>query len=290
MAGSERLKRTKAEGARQAEGININRGLLELGNVIKALAAREAHVPYRNTKLTRMLQARPVTFYGFHQGGLSRPAQMCWPQAPVPVPAALPHGSFPNSINVEYVRVTSSSCSTPCNGNCVVILHTLLSAREGSAAQDSLGGNSRTVMIACVSPADINVEESLNTLRYASRARNIRNKPVVNRDPNAAQVAQLRQENARLRAEAAALRRRCPALLSRKAVMGDQGLGFSAGGVSAPGGRAAARRGGRALAAVPGPAQLHRGDALLLTLSSSFARDLARTELLDSQPASMVII
>ena len=56
-AGSERLKRTKAEGARQAEGININRGLLELGNVIKALAAREAHVPYRNTKLTRMLQA-----------------------------------------------------------------------------------------------------------------------------------------------------------------------------------------------------------------------------------------
>lgn len=81
-------------------------------------------------------------------------------------------------------------------------------------AQDSLGGNSRTVMIACVSPADINVEESLNTLRYASRARNIRNKPVVNRDPNAAQVAQLRQENARLRAEAAALRRRCLALPS----------------------------------------------------------------------------
>lgn len=44
--------------------------------------------------------------------------------------------------------------------------------------QDSLGGNSRTVMIACVSPADVNLEESLNTLRYANRARNIRNKPV----------------------------------------------------------------------------------------------------------------
>ena len=54
--------------------------------------------------------------------------------------------------------------------------------------QDSLGGNSRTCMIACVSPADINMEESLNTLRYAARTRNIRNKPVVNRDPNAAQV------------------------------------------------------------------------------------------------------
>lgn len=54
--------------------------------------------------------------------------------------------------------------------------------------QDSLGGNSRTVMIACVSPADINREESLNTLRYADRARRIKNKPVVNRDPMAAQV------------------------------------------------------------------------------------------------------
>jgi Kinesin motor domain len=54
--------------------------------------------------------------------------------------------------------------------------------------QDSLGGNSRTVMIACVSPADVNLDESLNTLRYAARARNIRNKPIVNRDPNAAQV------------------------------------------------------------------------------------------------------
>lgn len=54
--------------------------------------------------------------------------------------------------------------------------------------QDSLGGNSRTVMIACVSPADINREETLNTLRYADRARRIKNKPVVNRDPMAAQV------------------------------------------------------------------------------------------------------
>jgi hypothetical protein len=46
---------------------------------------------------------------------------------------------------------------------------------------DSLGGNSRTVVIACVSPAGDCLEESLNTLKYANRARNIRNKPVVNR-------------------------------------------------------------------------------------------------------------
>ena len=55
--------------------------------------------------------------------------------------------------------------------------------------QDSLGGNSRTVMIACVSPADLNMAESLNTLRYADRARQIRNRPVVNSDPNAAQAS-----------------------------------------------------------------------------------------------------
>jgi hypothetical protein len=43
-------------------------------------------------------------------------------------------------------------------------------------------------MLACVSPADVNREESINTLRYADRARHIKNKPVVNRDPMAAQV------------------------------------------------------------------------------------------------------
>lgn len=61
-------------------------------------------------------------------------------------------------------------------------------------------------MIACVSPADINREESLNTLRYADRARRIKNKPVVNRDPVAAQLSALRQQIASLRAENSALK------------------------------------------------------------------------------------
>lgn len=56
-AGSERAKRTRAVGARLAEGITINRGLLALGNVINALSEGKAHVPYRDSKLTRMLQA-----------------------------------------------------------------------------------------------------------------------------------------------------------------------------------------------------------------------------------------
>ncbi len=129
LAGSERLKRTKTEGQRLQEGIKINKGLLALGNVINALSENKQHVPYRDSKLTRMLQ-------------------------------------------------------------------------------DSLGGNSRTLMIACVSPADVNMEESLNSLRYASRARAIKNKPVVNRDPVAAQIASLRQQLALARAENADLRRK----------------------------------------------------------------------------------
>jgi hypothetical protein len=47
--------------------------------------------------------------------------------------------------------------------------------------QDSLGGNSQTLMIACVSPADVNYDETVNTLRYANKAKNIVNKARVNR-------------------------------------------------------------------------------------------------------------
>ena len=123
LAGSERVKRTGATGVRLQEGININKGLLALGNVISALgdaSAKAKHVPYRNSKLTRMLQ-------------------------------------------------------------------------------DSLGGNSRTLMIACVSAADVNFEETLNALRYANRARNIQNRAVVNRDPATSQIVALKQQVAQLK-------------------------------------------------------------------------------------------
>ncbi|KAI4366445.1 hypothetical protein MLD38_022322 [Melastoma candidum] len=127
LAGSERAKRTGSDGMRFKEGVHINRGLLALGNVISALGDEKkrkegVHVPYRDSKLTRLLQ-------------------------------------------------------------------------------DSLGGNSRTVMIACISPADINAEESLNTLKYANRARNIQNKPVVNRDPMTSEMLKMRQQLEYLQAE-----------------------------------------------------------------------------------------
>ncbi|PIA56567.1 hypothetical protein AQUCO_00700723v1 [Aquilegia coerulea] len=127
LAGSERAKRTGSDGLRFKEGVHINKGLLALGNVISALGDEKkrkegAHVPYRDSKLTRLLQ-------------------------------------------------------------------------------DSLGGNSRTVMIACISPADINAEETLNTLKYANRARNIQNKPIVNRDPISNEMKKMRQQLEYLQAE-----------------------------------------------------------------------------------------
>ncbi|CAI9116148.1 OLC1v1017224C1 [Oldenlandia corymbosa var. corymbosa] len=127
LAGSERAKRTGADGLRLREGIHINKGLLALGNVISALGDDKrrkegGHVPYRDSKLTRLLQ-------------------------------------------------------------------------------DSLGGNSKTVMIACISPADTNAEETLNTLKYANRARNIQNKAIINRDPMAAQVQRMKNQIEMLQAE-----------------------------------------------------------------------------------------
>jgi hypothetical protein len=97
LAGSERLKKAHASSAteRVREGIHINGGLLALGNVIQALCDGKAHVPFRTSKLTRLLQP-------------------------------------------------------------------------------SLAGNSRTVMIACVSSGDRSMDETLNTLKYADRARRIR--------------------------------------------------------------------------------------------------------------------
>ncbi|KAJ1954323.1 hypothetical protein IWQ62_005784, partial [Dispira parvispora] len=124
LAGSERLKRTHSVGERVKEGISINSGLLALGNVISALgdtAKRVTHVPYRDSKLTRLLQ-------------------------------------------------------------------------------DSLGGNSQTLMIACVSPAESNLSETLNTLKYANRARNIKNQATLNQELSN-DVETLRNQIHRLKAE-----------------------------------------------------------------------------------------
>lgn len=69
--------------------------------------------------------------------------------------------------------------------------------------QDSLGGNSRTLMIACCSPSDRDFMETLNTLKYANRARNIKNRVVLNQDRSSRTIALLRQEILQLQQELA---------------------------------------------------------------------------------------
>ncbi|TDH17088.1 hypothetical protein EPR50_G00005140 [Perca flavescens] len=110
LAGSERILKTGNTGERLKESIQINSGLLALGNVIGALGdpkRKGSHIPYRDSKITRILK-------------------------------------------------------------------------------DSLGGNSKTLMIACISPSSSDFDESLNTLNYATRARNIQNRAMVNckREPD----------------------------------------------------------------------------------------------------------
>lgn len=123
LAGSERASKTGASGDRLKEGAAINKSLSALGNVITMLTDRskkKQHVPYRDSKLTRLLQ-------------------------------------------------------------------------------ESLGGNSLTVMIAAISPADDNYDETLTTLQYATRAKAIKNATKRNEDINERLIRELREEIERLR-------------------------------------------------------------------------------------------
>ncbi|XP_006113236.2 kinesin-like protein KIF11 [Pelodiscus sinensis] len=128
LAGSENIGRSGAVDKRAREAGNINQSLLTLGRVITALVERAPHIPYRESKLTRILQ-------------------------------------------------------------------------------DSLGGRTKTSIIATVSPASVNLEETLSTLEYAHRAKNIMNKPEVNQKlTKRALIKEYTEEIERLKRDLAAAR------------------------------------------------------------------------------------
>ncbi|XP_010563226.1 PREDICTED: kinesin-like protein KIF11 isoform X1 [Haliaeetus leucocephalus] len=128
LAGSENIGRSGAVDRRAREAGNINQSLLTLGRVITALVERAPHIPYRESKLTRILQ-------------------------------------------------------------------------------DSLGGRTKTSIIATVSPASMNLEETLSTLEYAHRAKNIMNKPEVNQKlTKKALIKEYTEEIERLKRDLAAAR------------------------------------------------------------------------------------
>ena len=115
LAGSERVGKTNATGQTFDEGKKINLSLTALGSVIDALSFNRKHIPYKDSKLTRLLA-------------------------------------------------------------------------------DSLGGNTKTVMFANISPASYNYDETVGTLRYASRAKLIKNAPKINEDPKDALLRKYEEE------------------------------------------------------------------------------------------------
>lgn len=82
--------------------------------------------------------------------------------------------------------------------------------------RENLGGNSKTAMVAAISPADINFDETLSTLRYADRAKQIVCKAVVNEDPNAKLIRELKEEVQRLKD-----------LLKAEGIQVDRGKGYN---------------------------------------------------------------
>ncbi|XP_015270648.1 PREDICTED: kinesin-like protein KIF3C [Gekko japonicus] len=123
LAGSERQSKMGTQGERPKEASKINLSLSALGNVISALVdGKSTHIPYRDSKLTRLLQ-------------------------------------------------------------------------------DSLGGNAKTIMVATLGPASHSYDESLSTLRFANRAKNIKNKPRVNEDPKDTLLREFQEEITRLKAQ-----------------------------------------------------------------------------------------
>ena len=148
LAGSERIAKTGATGDRLKEATKINLSLSTLCHVISALTDPKAtYVPYRDSKLTRLLQ-------------------------------------------------------------------------------DSLGGNTKTLMISNVGPAGYNYDETLNTLRYASRAKNIKNKPKINEDPKDALLREYQDEISKLREQLSMLNSGVDPseIMKKRGVMGNMNI------------------------------------------------------------------
>ncbi|RCN51115.1 kinesin motor domain protein [Ancylostoma caninum] len=109
--------------------------------------------------------------------------------------------------HISFVEATKINLSLSALGNVISALvdgkSTHIPYRDSKLTrllQDSLGGNSKTVMVACIGPASYNYEETLGTLRYANRAKNIKNKPKINEDPKDAMLREFQDEIQRLRA------------------------------------------------------------------------------------------
>ncbi|XP_060645846.1 kinesin-like protein Klp98A isoform X2 [Drosophila nasuta] len=96
--------------------------------------------------------------------------------------------------SAAHMHNSTSLATTPNSGTKRVLYIPYRDSILTWLLKDSLGGNSKTIMIAALSPADCNYSETLSTLRYANRAKNIINKPTVNEDANVKLIRELREE------------------------------------------------------------------------------------------------
>ena len=106
--------------------------------------------------------------------------------------------SYQNTL-VVCCLTRHSVCLFPTLPTCFAAHCTFIAENLHHCVQDNLGGNSKTVMVATLSPAADSYEETLSTLRYADRAKRIVNHAVVNEDPNARIIRELREEVEMLR-------------------------------------------------------------------------------------------
>lgn len=133
--------------------------------------------------------------------------------------------------------------------------------------RENLGGNSKTAMIAAISPADVNYEETLSTLRYADRAKQIMCKAVVNEDANAKIIRELKQEIAKL-----------------KALLKQEGIEVQEEAGTVPDVQEVKRRTGSVSAAGENAIeQLQESEKLMLQLNETWEEKLKKTEAIRMQ-------
>ncbi|KAJ0056298.1 hypothetical protein NL108_004575 [Boleophthalmus pectinirostris] len=136
------------------------------------------------------LKVREHKVLGPYVDGLSRLAVASYKD----IESLMSEGNKSRTVAATNMNEESSRSHAVFN---IILTHTLKDLQSG----DCLGGNSRTAMVATISPAADNYEETLSTLRYADRAKNIVNHAVVNEDPNARIIRELREEVEKLRVQ-----------------------------------------------------------------------------------------